>query len=100
MTTEKKEIGSGSIVGLFFVGNGDDGPLSQNQGRIVAYVVNGFWLVQLFSWMDGQRTCQRLASLADLASCTLHVDVDSWREAGDALTARNLRPLSEAMAKR
>jgi len=90
MAEEKKE-NSRSIVGLYFVGDGEKGALAQNQGRIVSFPLNGFCLVQLFSWVTGEPTHECLASLNDLATCSLHRDTDNWNAAGNALTAKNQR---------
>ena len=51
---ETEKVGSQNLVGLFFVG--DVGDRRGHQGHVLAYLVNGFYLVQFFSWVMGDPT--------------------------------------------
>jgi hypothetical protein len=79
--------GSHAIVGHFFVG--DVGERKGHQGRVIAYVVNGFYLVQFFGWVTGDSTCEAVVALADLVTADFYSDQEDWVAAGERLSERN-----------
>ena len=85
-STEK--FGSQNLVGLYFVG--DVGDRRGYQGRVLAYLVNGFYLVQFFSWVMGDPTDQGVVRLEDLLQAKFYSDHAQWIEAGERLTRQNM----------
>lgn len=84
--TEK--FGSQNLVGLGFVG--DVGDIKGCQGCVLAYLVNGFYLVQFFSWVTGDPTNQGVVRLEDLLQTKFYSDHAQWIEAGERLTRQNM----------
>lgn len=84
--TEK--FGSQNLVGLYFVG--DVGDIKGCQGCVLAYLVNGFYLVQFFSWVMGDATNQGVVRLEDLLQAKFYSDHAQWIEAGERLTRQNM----------
>lgn len=85
---ETKKVGSENLVGLFFVG--DVGERQGHQGHVLAYLVNGFYLVQFFSWAMGDPTNQGVVRLEDLLQAKFYSDHGQWIEAGENLTRQNM----------
>ena len=82
------KFGSQNLVGLYFVG--DVGDRRGYQGRVLAYLVNGFYLVQFFSWVMGDPTDQGVVRLEDLLQAKFYSDHAQWIEAGERLTRQNM----------
>lgn len=85
---ETKKVGSENLVGLFFVG--DVGDRRGHQGHVLAYLVNGFYLVQFFSWAMGDPSNQGVVKLEDLLQAKFYSDHGQWIEAGENLTRQNM----------
>ncbi len=85
---ETEKVGSQNLVGLFFVG--DVGDRRGHQGHVLAYLVNGFYLVQFFSWVMGDPTNQGVVRLEDLLQAKFYSDHGQWIEAGENLTRQNM----------
>ena len=85
---ETDKVGSQNLVGLFFVG--DVGERCGHQGHVLAYLVNGFYLVQFFSWSMGDPTEQGVVRLEDLLQAKFYSDHGQWIEAGENLTRQNM----------
>ena len=82
-----EKVGSQNLVGLFFVG--DVGDRRGHQGHVLAYIVNGFYLVQFFSWLAGDPIDQGVVRLEDLLQAEFYTDQRDWVDAGERLSARN-----------
>ena len=50
------------------------------QGRVVAEVDSGNYLVQLFSAMDGHPTQMKLCAVEEMRCWNFYKDADQWRE--------------------
>jgi hypothetical protein len=90
---ETEKVGSQNLVGLFFVG--DVGDRRGHQGHVLAYLVNGFYLVQFFSWVMGDPTHQGVVRLEDLLQAEFYTDHGQWIEAGENLTRRNMAKVKQ-----
>lgn len=65
-----------SLVGSFFHNYKEDGSFS-NQGCVVAEVGEGVYLCELFSWLMGDSTNQKLFKLDDMAGWNFY-DTAEW----------------------
>jgi hypothetical protein len=67
------------LVGLCFVTHTPDGE-RENQGQILDALENGFYLVQLYSWLTGCQTVMKIFSLHKLGSAYLFQNMDKLVE--------------------
>lgn len=72
---EKKPFSSTSLVGSFFHGTASPGW----QGCVVAEPAPATYLVQLFNWLDGGPSAQRLVSISEMKGWQFYDDADSMR---------------------
>ena len=83
-----EKFGSQNLVGLFFVGNVGD--IKGCQGCVLAYLVNGFYLVQFFSWVTADATNQGVVRLEDLLQTKFYSHHGQWIEAGERLASQSM----------
>ena len=71
------------LCGKFFLT-----PREQNgwQGRVLEFMGGGLFIIQLFSWVDGYATDQKIAKLDDMQEWTFYRTPEEWRDAGDKMT--------------
>lgn len=69
----ERPLGPSSLVGSFFHG----GPDRRWQGCVVAEVAPQVYLVELFEWIAGSSSGQRLVPLAEMADWTFY-DSAEW----------------------
>lgn len=69
---------SNTLAGKFFHTHKADGKIEW-QGRIVREQGDGHYLVQLYSWLDGRPTNQKLVSVTDMAGWSLYDSQREWR---------------------
>jgi hypothetical protein len=67
------------LVGLCFVSHTNDGA-REYQGQILEVLENGFYLVQLYSWMTGCQTIMKIFSLHKLGNAYLYKNMDELLE--------------------
>ena len=65
------------LVGLWFVTQTPDGD-REYQGQILDALENGFYLVQLYSWMTGDATILKIFSMHKLGSAYLFKSSDDF----------------------
>lgn len=73
---DRSHLARDSLVGSFFLFGPDPGW----QGCIVAEPSPGLLLVELFSWLDGSSTEQRLIRVADMADWSFYDDAEWMRD--------------------
>jgi hypothetical protein len=62
-----------SLVGSFFLGDSEN----QVQGAVVAEPFPGWYLVELFEWISGGSSCQKLVTIAEMKGWRFYDD-DKW----------------------
>ena len=72
-----------SLVGKFFHSFKEE--RVEWQGRIEAEIAEGRFLVQLFSWLDGRSTEERIFHIKDVLEWRFYSDQEEWIEHGDQL---------------
>jgi len=55
------------------------------QGRIEAEIVEGFFLAQLFSWLDGRLTDEITIQIKDMLGWKFYSHEEEWIERGNQL---------------
>ena len=58
------------------------------QGQVLSEIAPGVFLVQLYSWIDGEPTDRRVVEISAMASWRFYETAAQWREAGSAYSAR------------
>jgi hypothetical protein len=71
-------------VGMFFHTYNAHGA-REWQGQIDEEIEPNVYRVQLFSWIDGRATDQRVVTRAELGSIMLFADEATWRRSGECL---------------
>ena len=51
------------------------------QGQILSKVTDGIYVIQLYSWLDGMPTCQKLVSVKDMLDWSFFEDDEEMRSA-------------------
>lgn len=76
-----------TLIGLFFhstvPGHEPGSRKVEWQGQVVSSPEPGFYLVQLFSWADGEPTNMTLVTTTQMVGWKFYTDTATWREAGD-----------------
>lgn len=85
-TEESKQRGASQLVGLFLLGDIDEHRMG-HQGRVMAYLVNGAYLVQFYSWLSGEPTNLGVVDLTEMARLRFFNNEEDWRCAGSKLLA-------------
>lgn len=105
MTSRKKtkdseqNNGSHALVGKFFICKHLNGRSNSfYQGRVIRYLVNGFYLVDLYGWGTGFRTNGTVLPLEHFTGAQIFNDQDDWREAGKAIIEQTDARLSQESA--
>ena len=57
------------------------------QGQFISDADSSGVLVQLFSWLTGEPTCQKLMSTEKLMAATIFETIDEWHAAADRFSA-------------
>jgi hypothetical protein len=70
------DVASGALLGHFFHSVvGEDGKIEW-QGSVIANPLQGWYLVQLFGWLDGIPNVQRLVRIEDMESWLFYNDTE------------------------
>ena len=78
----------GTLVGKFFHSFKDE--RVEWQGRIVAEIAQGCFLAQMFSWLDGRLTEERVFQIKDVLEWRFYSDQEEWIEHGDQLCRKGV----------
>ena len=92
---ETKSYGASNLVGLYFLGDIDE-RRKGHQGRVIAYLVNGTYLVQFYGWIVVSPTTIGVVDLASMGALDFFDNVEDWRAAGDRLSRKNAARVREA----
>ena len=77
MTTEP------TVVGMFFhtfLMQHDGCHLVENQGRIVAKLKGGWYLIEMFDWLLNEPSCHQVANLRHMAEWWLYPDIETMHQ--------------------
>lgn len=72
------DVSSGALLGRFFHSLGEDGKIEW-QGSVLANPFQDWYLVQLFSWLDGNPNVQRLVRIEDMKSWLFYEDTETMQ---------------------
>ena len=75
------------MVGTFFHSKTEDGALNW-QGLIITDLGDGLYRVQLYGWLWGDPTLQKLVKLSDMLDWDFYRDRESWVDAGGEYQTR------------
>lgn len=77
----EKKMNRPPLVGKYFH-SVEEGKINW-QGKILAELPGSMYQIQLFSWLDGGATSQRLVTLADMRNWLFYETNAAWVAAGD-----------------
>jgi hypothetical protein len=81
--SEKNKVSP--LKGKFFHSMKSDDKAIHWQGQIVDELTPGYFLLQLFSWLDGRPTDQMTVALADMRGWKFYTSQEAMVEAGNRL---------------
>jgi hypothetical protein len=70
----RKKVG---IVGKWFLAFNQEGKLDL-QGRVLEKMKNGIYLIETYSWNDGQVLDERIISVAQMCNWRLYPDFETF----------------------
>ena len=76
--------GPEKLLGLLFHNYKEDNPLViYNQGRVISYLENGYYLVQLFEWLMGTESNQKIFHISKMITWDFYTTPDDMHDAYD-----------------
>lgn len=75
------------LEGKFFHSFDEDNKLNW-QGRVLHSMPDEYFLIQLYSWLDGRPTAQRIISFKDMINWIFYASKEEWGWAADDILKR------------
>ena len=79
MEQKRTKKAKNDLIGKF-IHMVEDGKI-ECQGEVIASPEPGYYLIQLYSWITGFPTNEKLVHVSDMKNWKFYSDIDDWKEA-------------------